>query len=1142
MPIQHYIEKINQLYLSEHSGEHAYRADLQNLLNALIPQNINIINEPTKVKCGKPDYMLFKDDIELGSIETKDIDKDLSRKEYAEQFERYKKGLNNLILTDYLYFELYHNGEKKITVRIAEVKNGVIVPIIKNHDIFKGLIQDFISYKWQSIISPTQLAKLMAGKAKLFAFVIYEALSSDLESNRKSDLTDQIESFKEVLLHEIEPAEFSDIYAQTIAYGMFTARLHDTNSERFTRKKAARLIPLSNPFLKKLFSLVEKDNLDERIIWIIDSLITIFSAVNIEKIQQKFKKASFENDPIIHFYETFLAEYNPQLRKSRGVWYTPQPVVNFIIRAVDAILKDDFNLAEGLADSRKATFEIAIEGKRKPQLEELHRVQILDPATGTGTFLAETIKHIYQSKSELTPQQWSEYVENDLIPRLCGFEILMASYAMAHLKLDLLLSDLNFTPTHKNQRLNVYLTNSLEEFKQKDIKDLEVARWLLNEANAANRIKRDTPVMVVMGNPPYSGESANKKMLVNLMEDYKKEPNSQQKLNERNPKWLNDDYVKFLRFGQSLIEKKGSGILAFINSHSFLDNPTFRGMRWNLLKTYDKIYIIDLHGNSKKKETAIDGSVDQNIFDIMQGVSINIFVKTGEKKENELGKVFHFDLFGKRKDKYDFLLANSLKSVAYKKLENVAPNYFFVNKNFDEKSDYDKGFSVSDLLSINSVGIVTARDKFTIHETKESLEKTLKKFLSLDDETARQHFNLGNDVNEWQVNYARKDLEKLDFSKITPILYRPFDNRFTYYTGHSKGLHCRPRIEVMQHFLNKENIGLCLCKQFKTGDNYLHAFITNKIIESSYVSNRTSEITYLFPLYTYPETPKIKKLSAEKKAFLENEHQIESRILAKLEKCFNRFEKLYQGNEEDEDKQKLFELQKKDYLKQKTIVDKLKSLLDADNEPNQSLSIFEEQPRQPNFNHAIIQKIADNLGLKFTVEKETKPNTFAPLDLLDYIYAVLHSPRYRETYKEFLKIDFPRVPYPELENFWQLVKLGSDLRALHLLESEDLLTPITLFTGQGNHKIQRKINKGDFQITDSVKNRGQVFINDHQYFDNVPLVAWEFYIGGYQPAQKWLKDRHGRVLNFEEILHYQKIIKALTETAQIMQEIDQLGI
>jgi len=415
-------------------------------------------------------------------------------------------------------------------------------------------------------------------------------------------------------------------YCFTNPYGMFAARLHDTTLEDFTRQEAAELIPKSNPFLRKLFGYVAGPDIDERIKRTVDNLADVFRATNVEELLKNFGKSTQTNDPIIHFYETFLSEYDPKLRKSRGVWYTPEPVVNFIVRAVDDILKTEFNLPQGLADTSKTKIKVPEQGSTKLVEKEVHKVQILDPATGTGTFLSEVVKLIYNKNFKNLQGVWSSYVEEHLIPRLNGFEILMASYSMAHLKLDMLLRETGYKPT-RDQRFNIYLTNSLEEHHP-DTGTL-FSNWLSTEANDANHIKRDTPVMCVIGNPPYSGESSNKgKWIMDLMEDYKKEPGGKQKLQERNPKWINDDYVKFLRYGQYYIEKNGEGILAFINPHGFLDNPTFRGMRWNLLKTYDKIYTIDLHGNSKKKEVSPDGSPDVNVFDIMQGVSINLFVKT----------------------------------------------------------------------------------------------------------------------------------------------------------------------------------------------------------------------------------------------------------------------------------------------------------------------------------------------------------------------------------------------------------------------------------------------------------------------------------------------------------------------------------
>ncbi|MBN2746215.1 MAG: N-6 DNA methylase [Bacteroidales bacterium] len=1060
MTIDQYIDNVNKRYKLGNATEHTFRGDLQQLIESLVP-NIRATNEPKRQSCGAPDYILTKKDIPVGFIEAKDIgDKDLEGAKKTgnkEQFDRYKASLPNLIFTDYIRFFLYHDGELITKIEIGEITDKGIKPLNENFASFENLIKDFCTHIGQTIKSPKKLAEMMAGKARLLSEIIEKALNSDEENEENSSLKDQMTAFKEILIHDITPKGFADVYAQTIAYGMFAARLHDTTLDDFSRQEAAELIPKSNPFLRKLFGYISGPDIDDRIKWIVDSLAEIFLATNVEEILKNYGKSTKMEDPIIHFYETFLSEYDPKLRKARGVWYTPQPVVDFIVRAVDDILKTEFDLPQGLADTSKTTIKVNTQTIDKRSLtgykqidQEVHKVQILDPATGTGTFLAQVIKHIHK-KFQGQQGIWSNYVETHLLPRLNGFELLMASYAMAHLKLDLLLTETGYKPT-SNQRFRVYLTNSLEEYHQ-DTGTL-FANWLSTEANEANHIKRDTPVMCVIGNPPYSGESANKgDWIMKLMEDYKKEPGGKEKLKERNPKWINDDYVKFLRYGQHFIEKNGSGILAFINPHGFLDNPTFRGMRWNLLKTYDKIYTIDLHGNAKKKETAPDGSADVNVFDIEQGVSINFFIKTGKKKTNELGKVFHFDLYGKRDFKYDFLNENSVVTVDYQELPNVTPNYFFVNKDFDEQNNYDKGFSISELFPLNNVGIVTARDNFTIHSTKEEVKSTIDTFLSLEDELARSRFNLGKDVRDWQVNFAKRDLENNypNTGVFTKFSYRLFDDRWTFYTGKSKGFHCYPRTEVMQHFTKGKNVGLTLCKQFKTGDNYLHAFITNKIIESSYVSNRTSEITSVFPLYLYPDL-------------------------------------------------------------------------------NGQQTIGQTAERRPNLKAEIVNQIAKKIDLTFTNEKETTENTFAPIDILDYIYAVLHSPTYREKYKEFLKIDFPRVPYPkDQDTFWQLVKLGGEIRQIHLLESPVVEKFITQYPIDGDNVVI----KPNYQD-------GKVYINDTQYFDNVPEIAWNFYIGGYQPAQKWLKDRKDRKLEFEDILHYQKIIVALSETDRLMKVIEEI--
>jgi len=1067
MTIQAYINTINKRWKSGISTEHSYRGDLEELFRGMIPK-VMITNEPTRINCGAPDFILTRRDVPVGYIEAKDIGEPLSGKKHKEQFERYRESLPNIIFTDYLDFHFYRDGEFVESTRIGEIAGNSIRFLPENETRFKEMMLDFSHHNLQTIKSASRLSKLMASKARLLADIIESALITDKNGEKRSEnttLREQLSAFQNVLIHDIDEREFANIYAQTIAYGMFAARLHDKELESFSRFEAARLIPKSNPFLRKLFQYIAGYDLDERIDWIVDALADLFRATDVAALLRDFGKSTQQTDPIIHFYETFLAEFDPKLRKSRGVWYTPEPVVNFIVRAVDDILKTEFGLKDGLADTSKTKVKVKtdIPDKKSPtgykmREEEVHRVQILDPATGTGTFLAEVIKQIHK-KFEGQQGIWPDYVENHLIPRLNGFEILMASYAMAHLKLDMLLKETSYD-RESNQRFRVYLTNSLEEHHP-DTGTL-FAGWLSAEANEANHIKRDTPVMVVLGNPPYSGESQNKgEWIMNLMEDYKKEPGGKEKLKERNPKWINDDYVKFLRFGQHFIEKNGEGILAFINPHGFLDNPTFRGMRWNLLKTYDKIYTIDLHGNSKKKETAPDGSPDENVFDIQQGVSINLMIKTGQKKVNELGEVFHFDFYGKRYEKYGFLLDSTVSTIGFGALPKIEPMYYLVQKDFETERLYNEGIDLNNLFRIKSVGIVTARDNFTIHNSKSSLEETINSFVNLENEKARSRFSLGKDVRDWKVHLAKKDLvdSGLKQENYIKISYRPFDNKWTYYTGNSKGFHCMPRGEVMRHMTEGDNIGIIFSRQ-STNEYWSNIQVSDKVIDNRYHFSYKG-IPQTAPLYVYSNT------------------------------------------------------------NQQTL----------DGTPE----------RKPNLNLKIVKKIAEGLGLKFTPEKEETEGTFAPIDLLDYIYAVLHSPAYRETYKEFLKIDFPRVPYPEdPEQFWKLVSLGGELRKLHLMEHPVLDTFITTYPIAGSNEVTRKLTATSpgYEPDGHDSETGKVWINDQQYFGNVPKTAWEFYIGGYQPAQKWLKDRRGRILTMEEIQHYQKIVVALVETGRLMGEVD----
>ena len=544
--ISTYIKEINQLYQTGLTTEHSFRPALQRLLQDCTA--CTVINEQSHIDCGAPDLTLLCKQLPIAYIEAKDLeDGDLDgRKKNREQFDRYKASLDTIIFTDYLDFHLYEHGEWQQSVRLAEIQGNKIR--LSDAERFASLMEHIRNARPQRITSASKLAQLMAGKARLLRDIIEQALVQDSaisdQDEQTTELQGYMQAFQQVLIHDITPKTFADIYAQTIAYGMFAARLHDDSPDDFSRAEAANLIPKTNPFLRKIFQQIAGYDLDERIAWIVDDLVSAFAATDMEKIMQGFGKSTQQTDPMLHFYEDFLFQYDPAAKKQCGVYYTPQPVVEFIVRAVDDILRTEFNLPMGLADTSKVEIEQEIEQDLKHRKEKklVHRVQVLDPATGTGTFLAETVRQI---KRDLGGQMgaWASYVPEHLLPRLHGFELMMAPYTIAHLKLDL---EIGITA---QDRLRIFLTNSLEEANP-DANTL-FGHYLAEEANKASKIKQSAPVMIVMGNPPYSGESQNKgEWIMKLMEDYKKEPGGVSPLKERNPKWINDDYCKFIRLGQ----------------------------------------------------------------------------------------------------------------------------------------------------------------------------------------------------------------------------------------------------------------------------------------------------------------------------------------------------------------------------------------------------------------------------------------------------------------------------------------------------------------------------------------------------------------------------------------------------------------
>lgn len=968
---EQYIQSISKKFSHEETSEMGYRADFEILLKGIFASiKVERIDHDAKAKEGnKPDFVVINHSVPIVYIEAKDIGVSLDKVEKSEQMARYY-GYANLVLTDYVEFRFYRNGVRyDEPIKIAEynLKSRTIAPILEQYEHAANTLLDFTQSHKEPIRSGAHLAKIMGGKAQRIRDNVRQFLATKSEKN--NELENVYDTIKKLLVHDLTTDAFSDMYAQTLVYGLFVARYHDKTEKDFTRQEARELIPKSNPLLRHFFDHIVGPDFDKRLEYIVNELCVVFSHADVHELMREYFKSDLWGkehkgpDPVIHFYEDFLKEYDEDLRKKMGAYYTPLPVVRFIVRSVDYLLEKEFNLSAGLADTSKLG-------------NDIHRVQILDPAVGTGTFISAVIRRIYERLLKKGQKgTWPSYVHNDLLPRLHGFELMMTPYTIAHLKLTIAFKETGFK--YFNDRLGIYLTNSLEQSAVQDslFTGFGFAQSIADESKAAGEIKNKKPIMVVLGNPPYSVSSQNKgDWIQGLIQDYKKD------LGERNIQPLSDDYIKFIRFAEHFIEKNKTGIVAMITNNSFLDGRIHRQMRKHLLETFDDIYILDLHGNSKKKEKAPDGGKDENVFNIQQGVSISIFMRKNADKKG-LGSVYHAEIFGKRENKFDVLNDSNVDSVKWKKLDYSKPYFFFVPKDFKGEEDYNKGFKIDELFEVNTSGIKTHDDNVLVS------------FDSFEDENSNRKY-----------------------------LYRPFDTRFIDYNLDKVVRH---RFSVMKH-VKEGNLCMLTSKQLSTFD-FQHVFATTSLSDICVISLQTKESSYVFPLYLYSK----------------------------------------------------------------------------------------DGVHKANFKQEIVDSIEKIVG-------KTEPE-----DIFDYIYAVLHSPSYREKYKEFLKIDFPRVPYPkDAKQFKALVPFGKELRELHLLESPKINDFITSFPETGSNVVEKLSYKDD-----------KVFINKEHYFGDVPEVAWNFYIGGYQPAQKWLKDRKRRELTNEDIQHYQKMIVALVETGRIMEEI-----
>lgn len=1124
--INEYLSAIDREVKIGNTTEHSHRSALKTLIEAVRP-DLAAVNEPKRVECGAPDFdvRLVTEKVNIGYLETKDIGISLDQAEKSEQLLRYRHSLENLILTNYFEFRWYIDGDLKNEVQIARLgRNEKLIRNIDGIDIFLRLLEDFLTYAPQPIKAPIELATRMAR----LTYMIRDIVIQSIQSNKASQfILNWRSAFTDVLIadldHPEKTEEFADMFAQTLAYGLFSARVMDI-TPGFSRHEAQNLIPKTNPFLRKFFYQITGPDLDdEPYVGFVENLVQLLNLSDMQAILSEFGKRKRQEDPIVHFYETFLATYDPSLREIRGIYYTPQPVVSFIVRSVNNVLKEHFNIRQGLAATETVEFEYKGEEQQEETIKSTSpKVLILDPACGTGTFLYHVVDFIRNKfMEEGNAGLWSGYVKNQLLPRLFGFELLMAPYAVAHMKLGMQLAGKDLSNKDRSdwtfdfegdERLGIYLTNTLEAAEKKVEGLFGPLQLVAEEAMAANHVKRNLPVLIVIGNPPYSGHSANQSwreekvtkggqyfndwkiasgvravptylsasqeltarqptFIGNLIRDYYICDGDW--LGERNPRWLQDDYVKFIRWGQWRIERTGAGILAFITNHGYLDNPTFRGMRQQLMRTFTHIYIIDLHGNVKKKEKAPDGSLDKNVFDIQQGVAISIFIKD-PSNENTI-KVYHQDLWGKRDEKYTWLRQQDLSDIDWTEIKPQSPFYLFIPQDTILLEEYEKGWSISDIFTYKSIGIVTARDGFTIGWSEDDIWGRVEDFVSLPVEKAREKYNLRKDVRDWKVHWAQKDVRESGPAKdkVVPIYYRPYDIRYTYYTGKSRGFLCMPRHTVMQHLLRGDNLALITSRLTK-GEDFKHVQVSMNPVEAICMSPNTSNNGYVFPLYLF---------TIEGKGGQGGFHTSEW-------------------------------------------------------EPD-------ELGRVPNFNPKFVRQIEEELGLQFKPKGSGDlEETIDPLQVFGYIYAILHSTSYRSRFVDFLRHDFPKIPITKDKRlFKSLCELGIALKSVQINEDIEVNNHITSYPVSGDNKVMsgypKHLSAGSADsTTGEVLESDRVYINPKQYFENVPTDVWGFHVGGYQVCNKWLKVRKGHKLSYDDLIHFQDIIVVIKETMNLMEQID----
>lgn len=1040
--LEQFLNNLTKTFQRGDAREESYYKHLDDLIKQYAEnqniKNIDVTILPKKTEAGNPDFRIWDGKNHItGYIEAKDPSvTNLDNIENSEQLERYCSTFPNVILTNFYEFRLYRNSQciaQAMIGRPVIAKKLQTTPPVENVDKFRELFGLFFSFSIPTVKTAKALAIELAKRTRFLRDEVIAVEIEEEDSKGHKQITGFYEAFKKYLIATLTERQFADLYAQTITYGLFAARTRvPTSRDEFNRRLAFDYIPHTIGILRDVFRFISLEEPPKSLQIIVEDIAEVLRAADANKILHEYHKTGKGRDPIIHFYETFLATYDPEIRERRGVYYTPEPVVGYIVRSIHSILKSHFGLADGLASEE---------------------VKLLDPAGGTLTFPAEAIRIAADEyKEKYGEGGLHRWLKKHILANYYAFELMMAPYAIGHLKMGFVFDELGYRFAD-DERFNLYLTNTLEmeEIEQIDIPGLSS---LSEESHLAGKIKKEQPILVILGNPPYSGMSANindwterllKEDIDGTQSYYKVDD---EPLGEKNPKMLQDDYVKFLRFGQWKIQTSGYGIVGLITNHSYLDNPTFRGMRQSLMKTFDEIYILDLHGNSLKKETTPEDGKDENVFDIRQGVAIVLFVKNKKSKETE---IFHADLYGLREKKYDFLNQTAFSLKSYKAIKPETPWYFFIPRHTAHLAHYNRWIRITDIFPVNSTGVKTHRDNFVIGFSKQEVKNRIMQFIDkrVSNDLLRRTFNL-KDTSSWQLESAQKDISKQDNWKenFQQILYRPFDSRIIYYHD---ALVDRPRFEVMHNMLH-ENMGLCFMRQFSGVTDYSHFLITSNIVDNRTFFSSKGTIQFT-PLYLFP--PKNKK--------------------------------------------------------------------DNPKSGSTMMMLFESGEaygKKPNISPTVFKKLESAFKKKPT-----------PEDILYYIYGIFYSNIYRETYAEFLKIDFPRVPFTANHKlFKQIGKLGKELADLHLLKNPVLDKPVAKYQGAGKND---RIEKVTYQNKEQ-----RIYINKEKYFEGIKPEVWNYHIGGYQVLQKYLKDRKGRIM--DEAPRYCRIITALSKTIEIQEKIDKI--